>query len=290
VVMVSGTSSTDVDLTVEALSRGALDFVPKPVGRDPETSRRELVRVLKPIINAFRTRWLLRGGASARPAIREYRPPPKVSRPRTTGRVRGVPPARLSLLAIGVSTGGPNALHELVPALSPQLSLPVLIVQHMPAGFTRSLAAKLDRVCGLEVREAEDGDEIRAGRILIAPGGRHMVGRKLDSRLVVGITDGTPVKSCRLSVDVLFRSLAGLTPSAILTLTLTGMGDDGADGVQTLARYGSYNLVQDEETCVVYGMPRAVNERGLAHEVHPLSRLAARINDLGRRGPRGARR
>lgn len=189
-------------------------------------------------------------------------------------------PGEFALVAIGVSTGGPQALTAVIPALSAGLVAPVVIVQHMPPGFTASLAAQLDRKSSLSVAEASEGTPVVPGSVLIAPGGHHMTVRKRGTGLEVGLSDAPPVKSCRPSVDVLFRSLVGTVGGRILTVVLTGMGDDGADGVQALMRQGSYNLAQDEATCVVYGMPRAVAERQLAHEVLPVHRVAARINEI----------
>lgn len=280
VIMVSGNGSADV--TMEAIALGALDFVEKPSARNPLAARDSLLTALRPVIEDYiQRRRRTQGGAQrAQPSG------PRVSRsaPRRApaGRPRIVP-ARISLLAIGISTGGPSALNQLIPSLARGLRLPVVLVQHMPAGFTRSLAAQLDRRASVEVKEAEPGDALRPGRVLVAPGGRHMVVRRANGELQISLNGDAPVKACRPSVDVLFSSLAGLTRRPVLSVILTGMGDDGADGVELLRRHGGYNLAQDEESCVVYGMPRAVAERGLADEVLPLERIALRINELSRR-------
>lgn len=220
-----------------------------------------------------------RPAAEARPK----RAPLAVARPaREFTSLRKDVPARFSVLAIGVSTGGPAALGKLIPELPKTLKVPVVIVQHMPAGFTQSLAAQLDAKSPLDVREAAAGDLVLPGEVLIAPGGQHMEVVRESGLLKVRLHDGEPVKNCRPSVNVLFESLTTTMDQPVLSLILTGMGEDGADGVEALSRRGSYNLAQDAATAVVYGMPRAVAERGLTHEVLPLARIAARIRELTR--------
>lgn len=190
---------------------------------------------------------------------------------------RGDVPRAFSVLAIGTSTGGPAALAQLIPKLPKGLPVPVLVVQHMPPGFTESLATRLDAKSQLKVKEAQDSDALAPGCVFIAPGGRHMVVEKHGGGLRIRLQDSEPVKSCRPSVDVLFRSLVGVVERPVLSVVMTGMGDDGADGVQALTNVGSYNLAQDQASSVVFGMPRAVAERGLQHEVIDISGMAARV-------------
>lgn len=208
--------------------------------------------------------------------------------PRSFPDLRPDLPSRISVLAIGTSTGGPAALTKVIPLLPANLPVPVVVVQHMPAGFTKSLAGQLDGRSELAVVEAAEGDDVVAGRVFIAPGGRHMEVVKKSGRMKVRLHDGDPVHNCRPSVDVLFESLASSMDSPVLSLIMTGMGDDGSDGVEMLSRKGSYNLSQDEASCVVYGMPRAVAERGVVHEVLSLERIAPRIREILALG--GARR
>ncbi len=186
-------------------------------------------------------------------------------------------PRAFSVLAIGTSTGGPAALAQLIPKLPKGLPVPVLVVQHMPPGFTESLATRLDAKSQLQVKEAHDNDILAPGGVLIAPGGRHMVVEKHGGGLRVRLQDSEPVKSCRPSVDVLLQSLVAVVDRPVLSVIMTGMGDDGADGVQALTNVGSYNLAQDQASSVVFGMPRAVVERGLQHEVIGVSGMAARV-------------
>lgn len=294
VVMVSGANRSAADMTIEALEAGAMDFIPKPNGKSPDDSRRQLKERIVPVISLVRGkdgqgRPQARGPGPARRPTPVRRPlgavpVPAAARPKVgvtpQAKLRDRPPARFSLFAVGTSTGGPAALGKLIPLLPANFPLPVVMVQHMPPGFTRSLADQLDGRSPLEVKEGEEGMEVIKGRVIIAPGGRHMEVVPRNGRLVVKLHDGPPVRSCRPSVDVLFRSIAAQVEVPALSLVMTGMGDDGADGVEALSRRGSFNLVQDADTSVVYGMPRAVHERGLAHEVHPIDRLASRVKEL----------
>jgi two-component system chemotaxis response regulator CheB len=298
VVMVSGGSRSAADLTVQALEHGAVDFIPKPNGNSPEDSRRQLTERIGSVLTLVREANPApeaRAPEPARPAPahpgdlsapRAPRlavvPPPPALRvvPKVTAELRKDVPRRFSVLAVGTSTGGPAALGVLIPALPASFPLPVVVVQHMPPGFTHSLAQHLNSRSELTVSEAQDGDEVARGRVLIAPGGRHMEVVRDGGRFVVRMNDGPPVRSCRPSVDVLFESVASAMSTPVLSLVMTGMGDDGANGVGALAQKGSYNLVQDAESCVVFGMPRAVAERGLAHEHHPLNKLAQRLREL----------
>ena len=305
VVMVSGGSRSAADMTMQALEHGAMDFISKPNGDSPEDSRRQLMERIGAVLTVFRelTPAPARapepaprptGATSAssdlprrRPRPTLVPPPPPSSTPaptRATPRpsveIRKDVPRRFTVLAVGTSTGGPAALGVLIPALPADFPLPVVVVQHMPAGFTHSLAQHLDARSALTVKEAQDGDEVVRGTVLIAPGGRHMEVVRDNHRVVVRLHDGPPVRSCRPSVDVLFDSVAEAVQGPALSVVMTGMGDDGTNGVVRLSEKGSYNLVQDADSCVVFGMPRAVADRGLAHELQPLTKLAGRIREL----------
>jgi two-component system chemotaxis response regulator CheB len=186
---------------------------------------------------------------------------------------------------MGISTGGPCALEQLIPALGDSLDCPLLIVQHMPKGFTESLANSLDRKSGLVITEAKDGDPLVAGCVLIAPGGCHMEIQKsksADGLYSIRLRETAPVNECRPSVDVLFESVAKLYDGQVLATILTGMGADGCGGVKSLRERGAYALAQDEESCVVYGMPRAIVDAGLADEVLPLNQLGQRILEFSK--------
>ena len=284
VVLVSGATARAAEATVRALERGALDFVRKPEGSDPEHSRRELRERLRPLVRHVHTKRNLRACA----------PPPAASPKPAPPRSATPPPRRFEALGIGVSTGGPNALGELIPALPADFPLPILLVQHMLPGFTASLAEHLSRRSRLRVREGREGEPIEAGSVYLAPGGRHMVVRRrpgsesVPEGLIVGLNEHPPENSCRPSVDVLFRSMAAQYGGNLLALVMTGMGSDGCEGVRAMKRRGCYCLSQSEESCVVYGMPAAVDEAGLSDERVPLERLAARLCALATEGPRHA--
>ncbi|HEY1064638.1 MAG TPA: CheB methylesterase domain-containing protein, partial [Pirellulales bacterium] len=182
------------------------------------------------------------------------------------------------IIGIGVSTGGPVALHKLLPLLSPQMP-PIVIVQHMPPIFTKTLADDLNRRCQLEVVEGRAGMTLQPGRAIIAPGGKQMRIARDERRTFIQITDDPPERNCRPAVDYLFRSIAAEYGAKAWGAILTGMGDDGTLGCRALKERGAAILAQDEATCVVYGMPRAVAEAGLVDVVGPLETIASRMND-----------
>ncbi len=201
---------------------------------------------------------------------------------------------KIEVLAIGVSTGGPNALADLIPLLPADLGIPLLIVQHMPASMTASLAESLNKKAALEVREAAEGEEVLPNVAYIAPGGRHMIvaaqgaGNGAPGKKYLQLTSEPPVNSCRPSVDVLFDSIARTYSGRVLAVIMTGMGSDGVEGVRALKKKNCYCLSQTEETCVVYGMPRAVVEAGLSDERVALDFLAFRILELVKgKNPKG---
>lgn len=300
VVMISGTNMSSADITMHCLEQGALDFLRKPEGIDAEASRSELKDRLRPLLRHIRTRFNLRRGLlPARDATRPEPAPvswpgqgtPEPSVPAKAAFRAAPVPDRIDVVAIGVSTGGPNALVEVIPRLPADFPVPILLVQHMPPCFTASLAAHLDQRSALSVREAKDGEPVLPGHVLIAPGGKHMVVRRMGGDegqgLIIGLNENPPENSCRPSVDVLFRSVAAHFGGNMLAVIMTGMGNDGCEGVRTMKRRGCICLSQTEETCVVYGMPLAVDEAGLSDERIPLDRLAERIDRLARK-QRGA--
>ena len=195
-------------------------------------------------------------------------------------------PGAFRIVGIGVSTGGPQALAEVIPRLPADLPVPVAIVQHMPPVFTASLARSLDKQSRLRVLEAEQGQRLEAGGVYVAPGGMHLAvaaqpgqaGPEFTALLV----DGPPVNSCKPSVDVLFQSLAEAAGRGALALVMTGMGQDGLGGVEHIKRAGGYCITQNRETCVVYGMPQVVDQAELSDESLPLTALAGRISTLVR--------
>jgi two-component system chemotaxis response regulator CheB len=181
---------------------------------------------------------------------------------------------RISVLAIGASTGGPRALQMLIPALPADLGLPIVIVQHMPPGFTASLARRLEQTSPFKAKEAADGDRLRPGQILVAPGGHHL---EFDAGGVARLTAEPPIHGVRPAVDITFASLAHLYGAHLMAVLLTGMGKDGARGLKMIQDRGGRTLAEDETTCVVYGMPKAAYELGSVGTLLPLPEIAPAI-------------
>lgn len=301
VIMVSGANKSSADITIQALEAGALDFISKPDRGDMNSNKLELTQRLRPIIQLSRPAQRMAAPTeketpgqtqplqSNQPSSAMAGAPRTPSTPRPRRASLSLPvPHQVKAIAIGVSTGGPNALMEVIPKLPGNLGVPILIVQHMPPLFTASLASSLDAKSALRVKEAEHREPIQPNTVYIAPGGRHMVVEQGAAHATrssgnlgrIAITDAPPENSCRPSVDVLFRSLAPLYGRHTLTLMMTGMGSDGAKGTQLLKSAGCYCVTQSKESCVVYGMPRAVDELELSDEQVALHQLAARITQL----------
>jgi two-component system chemotaxis response regulator CheB len=258
VVMVSSLTEAGCTTTLRALELGAIDFVTKPlVGlreRFPELAA-ELTEKVK-----------IAAGAR----LRQAAPLPAAVRP--LAMARGLRTTQ-RLIAIGASTGGTEAIREFLTAL-PADAPPVLIVQHMPEKFTRAFANRLDGLCAVSVKEAEDGDRALAGHVLIAPGSQHMRLVRDGTTYLVRLAADPPVNRHRPSVDVLFSSCAEVAMANVAGVLMTGMGDDGARGLLAMRRAGATTFAQDEASCVVFGMPRTAIELGAAVHVLPLARLA----------------
>jgi two-component system chemotaxis response regulator CheB len=182
-----------------------------------------------------------------------------------------------AVVGIGISTGGPNALAAVLPMFTADFPLPILIVQHMPAMFTRLLAERLDNLCPLSVREAKIGDSVEPGRVLIAPGDFHMKVAKTGSNVHVRLDQGPQLNSCRPAVDALFTSMAEVYGGAVTAAIMTGMGRDGCAGVEALKAKGAWVIAQDQPSSVVWGMPGAIVEAGLADEIVPLDQIPGAV-------------
>jgi two-component system chemotaxis response regulator CheB len=263
-VMVSGISTRESRLTMRALELGALDFIAKAGGSAGHDISSAMVEELARVVAVVGARMGRPGRTAAAFAV--------------PNRESALTPCPLSrVVGIGVSTGGPRALAEVLPCLPRDLSVPVLVVQHMPEHFTRSLAERLDAISALRVREGRDGDPVRSGQVIIAPGGRQMGVASRGGEVVLRVVDATPENSCRPSADFLFRSLAQVYGSAVTGVIMTGMGRDGCAGLQLVHEAGGTVLAQDGESCTVFGMPARVIEAGLAHSIVPLRELGAEI-------------
>lgn len=283
VVVVSGLSIEGADLTITALSRGAQQFVRKPSGSGFQQSVAMLKAELEPVVGTVRAQ--LGGPAPAKVPARPA-PAPVVPRP-----AAGVRPhaAGFWVTAIAVSTGGPEALSRVIPRLPAGYPLPVVVVQHMPPMFTLSLARSLDAKSPLKVVEAAEGDVLRAGTVYIAPGGRHLTIAREGGQSVCRLNDDPPEQSVRPAADVLLRSLARIGGTQrVLAAVMTGMGEDGLAGVRQVKAAGGWCVTQGEASCVVYGMPRAVDAAGLSDESVALDDLAGRLSALATCG-RGAK-
>jgi len=271
VVMLSGAATGDAqDLTIRALELGAVDFVRKPSGPislDLTSVREQLLGALRAAEHVN-----LRGvPVLARPLVRQD----VAAAESTVAATRAV--------AIAASTGGPRALAELVPRLPHTLDAAVLVVQHMPAGFTRSLAQRLDAQSRLRVREAAHGEPLHHRTVYVAPGGVHMRVARGEAGPVVSLDASPPVWGVRPSADPLFRSVAELFGARGVGVVLTGMGRDGAAGLRAIHDAGGVGLAQDRPTSIIYGMPQAAAASGGVDRVLPLDALAGAIDELVRR-------
>jgi two-component system, chemotaxis family, protein-glutamate methylesterase/glutaminase len=271
VVMFSTLTERGAAGTMDALAAGASDYVTKPsnVGSVAE-SRQNISEQLIPKLIALT-------GARRLVTRTTALPPPK---PVPNAERLGVGSHRTTafgVLAIGSSTGGPDALAVILRALPADLPVPVVIVQHMPPVFTRMLAQRLDSTCPLTIVEAAEGDLVERGRVLIAPGGRHLEIRSKGATIVAHLTDAPPENFCRPAVDVMFRSVSAIYRNRTLGVVLTGMGRDGAQGATMIRNAGGEMFAQDEASSVVWGMPGAVVTAGQADRVLPLEQLASQI-------------
>ncbi|MEQ1630932.1 MAG: chemotaxis response regulator protein-glutamate methylesterase [Planctomycetota bacterium] len=276
VIMLSALTEKGASVTLDCLSAGASGYVTKPTGVGNMAAAKERVHSeLAPMIKALCHRKL----AAAAPAAGA--PGTGAPRPTPTGPPRPHAPQPVlrtaEILAIGVSTGGPNALAELIPALPADLAVPVVIVQHMPPVFTRLLAERLASKSKVPVTEAMEGETLQPGHVYVAPGDFHMVLQRHGNDVRISLNQEPPENSCRPAVDPLFRSVSAIYGKRALGVVLTGMGRDGLRGCEVLREAGAQILAQDEETSVVWGMPGFVARAGLADEVIPLARVAAEI-------------
>lgn len=271
VIMFSSVTERGAAQTVEALACGASDYVTKPAHTSNVAEAQQRVREqLIPKIKALCGRRPSSGGPAMRP----------VAQTRRDNSPGGRTP---EAVVIGVSTGGPNALAEVLPALPKDLDVPVLIVQHMPPMFTRMLAERLNLQCGLAVVEARADMEVKPGTVYIAPGDFHLTIERRGTSVATVLNQDPPENSCRPAVDVLFRSASAVFGDRLLAVVLTGMGQDGLRGAEEVRRGGGRVITQDQATSVVWGMPGFVTEAGLSDAVLPLPKIADEITRRCRR-------
>jgi two-component system chemotaxis response regulator CheB len=277
VVMVSSHTQEGAEATIKALTMGAVDFVAKPSGSislNMHVTRDELIAKVKGAAGATpRYRRVL---AELPPLRREI--PRLAAAPVDAAQIE-VPVQRV--VAIGCSTGGPGALHQIIPRLPADLPAAYLVVQHMPPGFTKSLAHRLNEISAVRVKEAEEGDALQSGQVLLAPGGFHMV---VGSDGRIQLNQEPALHGVRPAVDKLFESVAPLYGERLIGVILTGMGYDGAKGLGQMKRRGAQTIVEDASTCIVYGMPKVAIELGLADQVLPVHEIAEAVIRLVREG------
>jgi len=296
VVILSSIAARGAEITMEALSLGASDFIQKPSGsvsEDIHLVKDTLVGMLFGYGGAYRKS---QGRKVLAPSEYQSKAPKDKSSdiaihfklataPPVTPSpppIRARYPAKTDVIAIGISTGGPDALRVVFSKLDADLRVPVLVVQHMPAGFTNEFAKSLDRICPLDVKEAEDGDLVQSGRILIAQGNKHLEVEKSGINVVARLSSTPLVSGHRPSADVLFASVAMVYGNRTLGVIMTGMGRDGAQQLGTIYKEGGMTLGQDEASAVVYGMPRVAYELGHVMEQVSLENMARRICEVAK--------
>src|SRR5262245_74029 len=264
VILVSTHSKEGAYSTFKALALGAIDFVAKP----KEASAGHLDAIADQLIEKIKVAKRTVGKTISQRFLEEPKPVKKNARV-------AVPPNRI--IAMGVSTGGPNALQYVLSQIPAEFSASILLVQHMPEGFTEMFARRLDECCALDVQEARSGDLLLAGRVLVCPGNRHMMVRRMPRGDVAVLNDAAPVNGHRPSVDVLFHSVAQEFGPTSVGVLMTGMGEDGAEGLGAIKAAGGYTIAQSEDTCVVPGMPRAAILKGYASRIVPLESIGPQL-------------
>lgn len=271
VIICSTLTEHGSDLMFEAFEAGAVDILPKPRLDTRRALLESSARLRDAVRSAARAR--VRPRAARRPVIEAKLTADAIIPPPVEGRSR---PATERIVCIGVSTGGTESLRDVLEAL-PSACPGILIVQHMPQGFTAAFAKRLNSLCEITVKEAEDGEPVRAGHAYIAPGSRHMLLQRTGMRYHIAVKDGPPVSRHRPSADVLFRSAAQYAGRNALGIIMTGMGDDGAKGLLEMRKLGAATRAQDEESCVVFGMPKEAIACGAVEKIVSLSQIPKEI-------------
>ena len=283
VIMVSAHTKRGADITIRALQDGAFDFIAKPSGPNHDDNLQQLRRLLLSKIRLFllsRRRVTASSPAASSPAAEPVAQPPAALTGRRFQWLAAVSHRAVRGVVVAASTGGPKALETLLPGLRQHTNLPILVVQHMPPDFTRSLAESLARLSHSTVIEARDGQAIQPATTYIAPGGKHLLVRRERGQPVIGTNEQPPVNGCRPSADILFRSAAAAWSSDLVAIVLTGMGRDGTAGLAAVKRAGGYVLAQDETSSVVWGMPGSAVQAGVVDEVLPVTGIADVVGQL----------
>ena len=271
VVMVSTLTERGAEVTLKALELGAVDFVAKPKIGVADGLKQLAEEITDKIRTASKARVSKPQTPPVASTVAGAALPARPAAPASIGRL-----STEKIIFIGASTGGTEATKEVLMNLPPD-SPAVVITQHMPPGFTKSYANRLDGLCRIRVKEAVDGERVLPGHAYIAPGGFHLSVERSGANYIARVSDGEPVNRHKPSVEVLFESAARVVGQNALGIMLTGMGADGARAMRTMKDAGSYNVCQDEATCVVFGMPREAIAHGAAHEVLPLGKIAGHM-------------
>jgi len=297
VIMASTLTRRNAEISLKALQLGASDYIPKPEGNRGVTTSQDFRREIVDKVRALGAQVLRKRNrvSAPKPAPAPTPVPSPTSAPAPSSAKPAVEPAVVSdsssalelrpisagiprLLAIGSSTGGPQALAKVMEKIAPKIDrVPVVITQHMPPTFTAILAEHLGRTTGKVTKEAEDGEEILPNHIYVAPGAKHLILEERDGSVFAKLTDDPPVNFCKPAVDPMFKSIVEVYKSAVLGVILTGMGHDGREGARAIVNAGGNIIAQDEDTSVVWGMPGAVAEAGLCSAVLPIDEIGGKI-------------
>jgi two-component system chemotaxis response regulator CheB len=287
VIILSSIARRGAHETMEALALGATDFLLKPSSENDN----DIGLVAAQLIQLVRAYGKKKGYPKQTPAwqsgdragaLREI--PPAAAAAKRNDIMPKRQPGSIEVVAIGISTGGPSALRVVCSRLRASLPVPVLIVQHMPPGFTEEFAYSLDKICPLDVKEAQNGDIIKRGRVLIAPGNKHIEVETKPLARIIRHNESGPVNGHKPSVGVLFSSVAASYKNHSLAIIMTGMGKDGAEEIGSIYREGGITVAQDEDSSVVFGMPKVAIENGYIHKIAPLDRIPDIINDINDAG------
>lgn len=277
ILMFSSLTTSGAQATLDALDAGALDFLPKKFD-DLSHEKSEVKRILCARVRVLAAKGLARPVTAQLPLTKKIEAMPGLAAHRPTASPLTQKKLHdIKVVAIGTSTGGPVALQQVLAKLPKEFPLPILLVQHMPGSFTGAFAQRLNKLCAIGVKEAEEGDVLEAGMAFLAPGGKQMLVEQRNGKVQIHIQDGLPENTYKPSVDITFSSIAKVYPGHVLGVILTGMGADGREGSRLLKSGGSSIWVQDEQSCVVYGMPMAVAEAGLADQVMPLTDIGTHL-------------
>jgi len=277
VLMVSSLTTEGAQATIDALALGAVDFIPKElsyVSLDISKIREELIEKVKNIARSRSLAFRLQRIRSSTAHIMGEAP---TKAPHISGKIER---RNYRAVALGVSTGGPMALLQIIPKVPANFPLGIAIVQHMPPKFTQSMASRLNSLSSVKVKEAEDGDALSPASVLIAPGGRHLIFEKTSGQIIARITDEPRETLYHPSADIMMSSIAEVINAPLIGVIMTGMGKDGLEGLKLIKQKEGYVVAQDEETCIVYGMPKAAVDEGVADAVVPLQNIPSILNQL----------